>query len=298
MAKGIQSGGPCCFRCEKDGMSDTLRSSGIPFVDEVPWGTHLCLFYETQDDLIDAATPFFEHGLDRNELCVWAIPDGLAISALEARLRPEIIGFDDHVTAGRLRFVAADWHDGNASPDFERATAFWAGVLADAINGGYDGLRASGEALWLSDRRRDDVRRHERQILHLLTGQPALALCTYDLSASRGIDVLDVLDVTRLHSVAVARRRGEWQLFEAPPLRASAAIDGEAFGRSVAAFPGQLTEREQAVLARLLEGASAKEMARDLGISPRTAEFHRANIIGKLGAKNTADLIRRVLGRR
>jgi hypothetical protein len=32
------------------------------------------------------------------------------------------------------------------------------------------------------------------------------------------------------------------------------------------------------------------------GISPRTVEFHRANIMQKLGARNTADLVRRVLG--
>jgi len=33
-----------------------------------------------------------------------------------------------------------------------------------------------------------------------------------------------------------------------------------------------------------------------LGISPRTVEFHRANLMRKLGARNTADLVRRVLG--
>jgi DNA-binding CsgD family transcriptional regulator len=30
--------------------------------------------------------------------------------------------------------------------------------------------------------------------------------------------------------------------------------------------------------------------------SPRTVEFHRANVMRKLGARNTADLVRRVLG--
>jgi DNA-binding CsgD family transcriptional regulator len=32
-----------------------------------------------------------------------------------------------------------------------------------------------------------------------------------------------------------------------------------------------------------------------LAISPRTVEFHRANIMQKLGAKNTVDLVRKVL---
>jgi two-component system, LuxR family, response regulator FixJ len=56
-----------------------------------------------------------------------------------------------------------------------------------------------------------------------------------------------------------------------------------------------LTPREQAVLAQIVAGAWSKEAARRLGISPRTIDFHRANILQKLGAKNTADLMRIVL---
>jgi DNA-binding CsgD family transcriptional regulator len=48
--------------------------------------------------------------------------------------------------------------------------------------------------------------------------------------------------------------------------------------------------------AQIVRGASNKEAARTLGISPRTVEFHRANVMRKLGAKNIADLVRRVLG--
>ena len=62
-------------------------------------------------------------------------------------------------------------------------------------------------------------------------------------------------------------------------------------------FPGHepLTRREQDVLSRIVAGASSKEAGRDLGISPRTIEVHRAHIMEKLGARNTADLIRIVM---
>jgi FixJ family two-component response regulator len=62
-------------------------------------------------------------------------------------------------------------------------------------------------------------------------------------------------------------------------------------------FPGRepLTRREQEVLAALMTGSSNKEMGRELGISPRTIEVHRGRIMEKLGAKNTADLIRIVM---
>jgi len=62
-------------------------------------------------------------------------------------------------------------------------------------------------------------------------------------------------------------------------------------------FPGRepLTRREREVLEQVASGASNKEAGRTLGISPRTIEDHRANIMKKLGAKNAADLIRIVM---
>ena len=57
-----------------------------------------------------------------------------------------------------------------------------------------------------------------------------------------------------------------------------------------------LTPREREVLGHVIAGASNKEAGRTLGISPRTIEVHRARIMDKLGAKNTADLVRIVVG--
>jgi len=62
-------------------------------------------------------------------------------------------------------------------------------------------------------------------------------------------------------------------------------------------FPGRepLTRREREFLEQFTSGASNKEAGRQLGISPRTIEDHRANIMKKLGARNAADLIRIVM---
>jgi FixJ family two-component response regulator len=62
-------------------------------------------------------------------------------------------------------------------------------------------------------------------------------------------------------------------------------------------FPGRepLTRREREVLEQFTAGSSNKEAGRTLGISPRTIEDHRANIMKKLGAKNAADLVRIVM---
>jgi FixJ family two-component response regulator len=62
-------------------------------------------------------------------------------------------------------------------------------------------------------------------------------------------------------------------------------------------LPGRepLTRREREVLARLAVGASNKEAAQQLGLSPRTIEGHRSNIMKKIGVRNAAELIHRVL---
>ena len=50
--------------------------------------------------------------------------------------------------------------------------------------------------------------------------------------------------------------------------------------------PDFFSRRERAVLARVVGGDTSKEIGRELGISPRTVEFHRANIM-KSSAQRT-----------
>lgn len=53
-----------------------------------------------------------------------------------------------------------------------------------------------------------------------------------------------------------------------------------------------LTPREAQILASIVAGRQNKETARDLGISPRTVEVHRGNIMTKIGARTLADMVR------
>jgi len=58
----------------------------------------------------------------------------------------------------------------------------------------------------------------------------------------------------------------------------------------------ELTAREREVLELLVLGRANKEIARALGISPRTAEVHRARVMRKMDAESLSHLVRMALG--
>ena len=61
-------------RRERHNRSDSsLRRTGIRLLGDMPWGMHVCVFYETAGDLLDTCVAYFKAGLESNELCIWAI---------------------------------------------------------------------------------------------------------------------------------------------------------------------------------------------------------------------------------
>jgi two-component system sensor histidine kinase TtrS len=62
--------------------------------------------------------------------------------------------------------------------------------------------------------------------------------------------------------------------------------------RKSSSADASLTPRERSILAEIIVGHSSKEVARLFHISPRTVDFHRANLLKKFDARNTAQLVR------
>lgn len=55
---------------------------------------------------------------------------------------------------------------------------------------------------------------------------------------------------------------------------------------------GSLTPREHEVMALVVDGRANKVIAIDLGLSERTVEIHRANVMEKMGARSVAHLVK------
>jgi DNA-binding CsgD family transcriptional regulator len=277
------------------------RKSGIRALGEMPWGTHICVFYDTKNDLLETNASYIEAGLSGNEFCVWAVSEPTSVDEAEAFLRRNIAEFDRYRTAGQLEILLGyDWYLRGDEFDPQRITGGWHAKLRLALSNGFDGMRVSGNAFWMEANLWNNFREYELELDRSISDQKMIVMCTYSLQASRAIDLLDV---TRAHNFTVARRGGDWEFLESPELRqAREEIKKLRGGMDVLSksFPGHehLTPQERIVLAQVVRGASSREAGRTLGLSPRTVEFHRMNIMQKLGAKNVADLLLIVLAER
>jgi DNA-binding CsgD family transcriptional regulator len=263
-------------------------------VEVLPWGSHLCLFYETKEDLLNTVVPFLKAGLESKEFCFWAVSDPLTKDGARQALSQAVPDFDRYLADRSIEISSAsEWYLDGDRFDLTRIIGVWHEKLQDALSRGYEGMRASGNAFWLETKHWKDFAAYERELDMALAGRLMTVLCTYPLPVSRAADVLDM---ARVHQFTMALRKGVWEVIETNEPETGGSSERLDEARHAASHRSAkletLTARERAVFEKIVAGASSKEAARRLGISPRTVDFHRANILQKLGAKNTADLLR------
>jgi len=279
-------------------VDEARRKTGIAPVGELSSGAHICLFYETLQDLIETNSDYFAAGLAAGEFCVWALSDPVAREDAIAGLRASAADFDSHLEAGHIELIPGyKWYLQGSEFSAQRITGGWNAKLTRALARGYTGMRVSGNAFWLEADLWKEFREYEEELDRSLEGRKMIVLCTYPLYATGSTDLLDV---ARTHHFSLAKRNGHWEFLETPELadaRREISRRNGAADMLSAPFPGHdlLTPRERVVLAQIAKGASAKQGARALGISPRTVEFHRSSIMHKLGARSLAELLSKIV---
>ena len=201
-------------------MANDPRNTAIDRIgDLATWGTHIALFYETKDDLLDTIVPYCKTGLESAQSCVWFVAEPY-LTPGEARqaLREAVGGLDQYQADGRIEIDSAnDWFvRGGAVFDGDKVAAAWYEKLASVSGSGLAGLRITGDAGWVDKKNWDALIKWEDRINEVIRNQPAVVVCSYPLAAS---GVPEILDAVRTHQFAFVRRRGNWEIFETAGLK-------------------------------------------------------------------------------
>ena len=107
------------------------------------------------------------------------------------------------------------------------------------------------------------------------------------------LEALSIQVVAEFETMAEARRSG----LDTDVIVTPAEPSSETAHDIDDVFEEALTHRELEVLELLAEGLPNKGIAERLGISDQTVKFHIASIMGKLGASNRVETVRRAVRR-
>jgi C4-dicarboxylate-specific signal transduction histidine kinase len=198
-------------------MGAETRKSGIEVVGDMPWGTHVCLFYETKEDLLDALIPYCKTGLESEEFCLWVVAEPLTIQEATDALQHAVPNLDRYLADLSIEILSAsDWYLQGGTFDLKRVTDGWHEKLARAAARGYAGVRVTGDTAWLAKKDWAHFCEYEEGLNEAVANRRMAVLCTYPLAAC---GALEILDVVRTHQFALARRHGSWDVIETAGLK-------------------------------------------------------------------------------
>ena len=193
-----------------ESMDDGLVKTGIDIIGEVPWGTHFCQFYQTEEDLLNILVPYFKAGLENNEFCMWITAEPLSAEEASKAMRRVMPDFADRLAKGQIEIMPhTEWYLKGGSFNLGRVLNSWVDKLSVALAKGYGGLRVTGNTAWLERRDWDSFTEYEAAINGVIGKHRMVALCTYSLDRCNAADVMDVI---RNHEFALIRKEGKWEL--------------------------------------------------------------------------------------
>src|SRR5437879_5600569 len=246
-------------------MTTEMRKTGIDVIGDMPWGTHVCLFYETKRDLLDTLVSYCKAGLESQEFCLWVVAEPVREEEARHALKQVVPDLDRYLADHSIDVVSAgDWYLQDGTFDLRRVMRGWHERLALAMARGYAGVRVTGDTAWLEKKDWKDFCEYEETLNESIANQRLAVLCTYPLAAC---GAAEILDVARTHQFAIAKRHESWEIIETPGLK-----------QAKAEIKRMNVELEQRVVERTSELTAVNEKLRKEILERKRAEeaLHQA----------------------
>lgn len=275
-------------------------SMGIPGLDEVRPGTHICALYSGPAERDRLLFPFLREGMLEGDKCLCLVDDAQVASSVrdwvegrpgsEQPLRSEQLDVD--------RTSDAYLDSGRFSVEHMRS--FLSGRMALAAESDFPMLRAAGEMSWMLPQLggADGLFIYESVVNQIVEDMPAVFMCMYDL---QGFGVSMLVDVLRTHPKVLLDRTvldnphfltqvedsavggsgtTQYPLAKVPTPRTGTASDP---WRS-------LTDAELRIAELVAGGLTNRNIAEYLNLSPHTIDAHLKHMYLKLDIHSRVEL--------
>ena len=184
------------------------RKPGISLIEELPWGSHFCQFYQTRKDLLEILVPYFRAGLENNELCVWVTSEPLGPEEVKKALKTAVPNFEDYLKNGQMEIIPhSTWHTRGGKSG--RAII---SRVDKAVSGGFDGLRLACSVL----PEKEGGKTFSCHGTDAVNNYNVIAVFVYPRDK---FDAIGLMGVVKNHRFALVRNAGRWEVLESSEAR-------------------------------------------------------------------------------
>lgn len=160
----------------------------------IPYGAHICGFYQYLDDLINMLAPYFKFGLENNEYCIWVTSDPISNKEAKLMIRKHIPNFDHYLQKGQMEILSySEWYLSHGKFDGENVINSWIKKLDEAVARGYKGIRVSGNTTWLKKEDWQAFQNYESTIDKRINDLKMIVICTYQISKCTSYEIIDTV---------------------------------------------------------------------------------------------------------
>ncbi len=184
------------------------RKSGISLIDDLPWGSRFCQFYQTRKDLLDILVPYFKAGLKNNELCVWVTTEPLSVEDVKKALEKAVPHLENFAEKGQIEIIPhSRW--------FARGGKSGKAVVSrvdKAVSSGFDGLRLACNAF----PEKEGSKVFSCYGANAVSSYNAIALFAYPRDR---FDAIGLMEIVKNHRFALVRNADRWEVIESSEAR-------------------------------------------------------------------------------
>jgi DNA repair protein RadC len=174
------------------------RDTGIKALGALPWGSHICVFYGTRQDLIDTLVPYFKAGLENNEYCLCITSKSLTQKETKEALEEAVPDFVQYLDRGQIEIIPyTEGYLKDGVFNKQMVLNKLANKIAQSIDKGYDGVRTTGDTSWVERRDWNKFIDYEKGVNNTIGKNHMLALCTYPFDKCKSSEFIDVMNTHR-----------------------------------------------------------------------------------------------------
>lgn len=193
-----------------------ISNTGIDILGYIPWGTHICQFYQAKEDLVDILVPYFKAGLENNEFCIWVTSEDFSAEQAKISMKEVIPNLDRYLRKGQMEVVSqTEWYFKDGAFEPERTLTAWINKLNQVLTKGYSGIRVTSSLASIGNNW-SNISGFEERINDIIGRYRMTMVCTYSLVKCGAYEVIDVV---RNHEFALIKRGNEWELIESSGVR-------------------------------------------------------------------------------